>query len=78
MVIRCTSSTATTMRLYLDYVQDKGLRDGSSAGNFDVADWAMGLMVAPSRSLVAQWAGCSAGAVATLTVQANILRRIGS
>jgi hypothetical protein len=76
MLVGCTSSTATQLRLYLDSAANNNLRDGSSSGNFDVADWPQGLWVPPGRTLIARWAGCSAGAVATLTLQATILRRV--
>lgn len=75
MVVSCTSSTASRVRFYLDGVSDVALREGSDKGNFDVGDWPMGLWVPPGRSLLARWTGCSAGAVATLAVQATILRR---
>lgn len=74
-VIGCTSTTATQLRLYLDGVANTGLRDGSTTGNFDVADWPQGLWVPPSRALIARWTGCSTGAVATLTLQGTILRK---
>lgn len=76
MVAGCTSAAQTSMRLYLDSVANGSLRDGTATGNFDVADWPMGLMIPPSRSLLARWTGCNDGDVATLTVQANILRRV--
>jgi hypothetical protein len=76
MLCGCTSSTVTQMRLYLDDVANANLRDGSSSGNFDVADWPQGLWIPPGRGMVARWFGCSAGAVATLTLQATILRRV--
>jgi hypothetical protein len=75
MVAFCQSTAAPQMRLYLSNLSPGGLRDGTSAGVFDVADWPMGLMVPPSQSLIAVWTGCNAGDVATLTLQANILRR---
>lgn len=75
MVAACTSTAATRMRLYLDTITPANLRDGTSSGNFDVADWAAGLWVPPGRTLVAQWTGCDTGAVGTLTVQATIYRR---
>lgn len=75
VVVACTSGTVTKVRLYLDGITGAGLRDGSSSGGFDVADWALGLWVPPGRTLIAQWAGCAAGAVATLNLQATILRR---
>lgn len=75
-VIGCTSTTATQLRLYLDSAANTNLRDGSSSGNFDVADWPQGLWIPPGRTLIARWAGCSAGAVATLALQAAILRRV--
>jgi hypothetical protein len=75
MLVGCTSTTPTQVRLYLDSAANNNLRDGSSGGNFDVADWPQGLWIPPGRALVARWAGCSAGSVATLTLQATILRR---
>lgn len=74
MVASCPSGAATVMRLYLDSPSPRSFRDGTDTGNFDVADWAMGLMVPPSRGLVAVWFGCNDGDIATLTLQANILR----
>lgn len=75
-LVGCTSSTPSQLRIYLDSAANNNLRDGSSNGNFDVADWPQGLWVPPSRSLVARWTGCSTGAIATLTVQATIVRRV--
>lgn len=75
MVAGCSSTAATSMRLYLDSVSPASFRDGTDRGNFDVADWPMGLWIPPGRQLLAQWTGCSAGAVGTLTVQAVIFRR---
>jgi hypothetical protein len=75
MVASCTSTADTEMRLYLDAVADRNFRDGSPTGNFDVADWPMGLWVPPGRTLLARWTGATAGARGTLTVQAVILRQ---
>jgi hypothetical protein len=75
MVVGCTSATATQMRLYFDDVSNGNLRDGTSSGGFDVADWPQGLWVPPGRALVARWTGATVGAVGTLTLQATILRR---
>lgn len=75
VVVSCTSTVATQLRVYLDAITGAGLRDGSLSGNFDVADWPLGLWVAPGRTLIAQWAGCTSGAVGTLNLQATILRR---
>lgn len=74
MVVGCTSTSTTSLRLYLDQVANNALRDGTDAGNFNVADWAPGLMIPPSRTLIARWSGCSDGAIATLTLQATVLR----
>lgn len=76
MVAFCDSAANPQMRLYLSYVGPSGLRDGTNTGLFDVADWPMGLMVPPSAQLIAQWTGCNAGDVATLTLQANIIRLV--
>jgi hypothetical protein len=75
MVAQCDSTAATVMRLYEDSPQPLNLLDGSNKGNFDVADWPGGLLVRSSTSLIAQWAGASDGAIATLTLQARVLRR---
>ena len=75
MVASCTSTSATALRLYVDDVRPLRLRDGSDRGNFDVADWPAGLLVRPSRSLIAQWSPASVGAIGTLTLQARLFRR---
>jgi hypothetical protein len=77
-LVSCTSTSSTRLRLYVDNVAVPFLRDGSDKGNFDVADWAMGLMIPPGRALIAQWTGCSVGAVGTLALQANIYRLAGT
>jgi hypothetical protein len=75
MVAYCTSSTVTSMRLYAGPVSPSNFRDGTDTGNFGVGDWPTGLLVRPSVSLTAQWAGCSDGARATLTLQARVMRQ---
>jgi hypothetical protein len=77
-VVSCTSAATTQLRLYLDTVAPGSLRDGSIAGNFDVADWPGGLLVPTSRVLVAQWTGATDGAVGTLTLQGEVLLQAGS
>lgn len=74
-VVSCTSSVFTTLRFYAAAVTDLNLLDGSSSGNFDVADWPNGLQLQPTSSLIVQWSGASTGAVGTLTLQARSLRR---
>lgn len=74
-VITCDSSTATALRLYGGSVADLALLDGSSAGNFDVADWPNGLMVQSTSALIARWTGASNGARGVVTLQARVLRR---
>jgi hypothetical protein len=79
MVCSSTSTSSTQLRLYLDSVGPQRFRDGSDRGNFDVADWpAPGLLVPRGSALVAQWTGCSAGAVGTLTVQGQIMRQVAA
>lgn len=74
-VVACTSSSATSVRLYAGAVSDVALIDGSASGNFDVADWPNGLLLPSSSNLIARWSGASAGAVGTLTVQLRVMRR---
>jgi hypothetical protein len=75
-VVQCTSSASTRLRLYETVVDPLQLLDGSDKGNFDVADWPAGLLLSPGTSLVAQWTGAAAGAVAALTLQVRVLRRV--
>lgn len=78
MVCSCSSTSATSLRLYLGSATVPNLRDGTDSGNFNVADWPAGLMVPPSSALIAQWSGASDGATGTLTLQASIYRLSGS
>jgi hypothetical protein len=75
MVAGAQTTAAPQMRLYLDQVANASLRDGTSSGAFDVADWPAGLMVPPGRQLLARWTGCNPGDPVFLTLQANIFRR---
>ncbi len=77
LVAYCTSSTASTMRLYLNSVSAVNFRDGTASGNFDVSEYPRGLLVRPASGLVAQWTGCSAGAVGTITLQVQRHLRAG-
>lgn len=70
-----TAATGSKLRLYVDTVSNAALRDGSSKGDFDVADWAMGLMVPPSTHLIARWTGLEAGDTTYINLQAQILQR---
>jgi hypothetical protein len=74
-VVSCTSTTDTQLRIYLDAVGARNLRDGSQNGGFDVADWSPGLWVPPGRTLLARWTGATTGAYGTLTLQATIWRQ---
>ncbi len=73
-VVACSSTTDTEARWYNDAPDPRNLLDGTSRGNFDVADWPAGLRLQPSRTLVCVWAGASVGAVGTLTVQLRVMR----
>lgn len=75
MVCVCDSGAKTTMRLYLDNLAPRRIRDGSASGNFDVGDWPGGLVI-PSRStLLAEWTGATDGAVGVLALQARVFGR---
>ena len=77
-VVACDSLTGTQLRWYESSVSDLALLDGTSKGNFDVGDWPVGLQVAPSQSLVAQWSGASPGARGIVSIQYRVLRRVTS
>jgi hypothetical protein len=75
MVVSSDSSTRTTLRLYESVVDPLRILDGSSTGNFDVADWPAGLQLRPSSSLVAVWVGASDGARGVITLQGRRMSR---
>lgn len=74
-VVACNSVTPTEIRWYDGSPDPKWLLDGSSAGNFDVADWPAGLQIQPARSLLIVWEGASPGAFGAVTLQLRVLRR---
>ena len=75
IVASCDSESRTTLRLYEAAVDPMRYLSGSSAGNFDEADYPAGLQVAPSESLLAVWTGAADGARGTLAIQGRIWRR---
>ena len=74
-VVACTSTDPTEVRWYESTLDPRFLIDGSSVGNFDVADWPNGLLIQPTRSLLVAWDGATSGAVGILTLQTRVLRR---
>lgn len=74
-VASCDSPDPTELRWYESSLDPRWLLDGSSTGNFDVADWPNGLQLQPSRSLLVAWDGASAGAVGVVTLQVRVMRR---
>ncbi len=75
MVVSCNSTSRTTLRLYESVVDPLRILDGSSTGNFDVADWPAGLQLRPSTSLLAVWVGASDGARGVITLQGRRMVR---
>lgn len=75
MVVSCDSTARTTLRLYESVVDPQRILDGSSTGNFDVADWPAGLQVRPSTSLIAVWVGASTGARGVIALQGRRMAR---
>lgn len=77
-VVSSASTSASSARLYRDGVSVGNLRSGSNSGNYDEADYPLGLWIPQGSALVVQWTGVSAGAVCTLALQADILRLAGT
>lgn len=77
-VVSTTSATPSTVRFYRDAVGVGNLRSGTDRGSYDEADYPKGLMLPPASLLVAVFSGVSDGAVATLALQAEILRLAGT
>lgn len=76
IVVSCTSSTPTAAAFYTDNVNAAGLVEGTSAGNFDIADENSPLAVDGGSTLIVQWTGASVGAVGTCRVQVRELMRV--
>jgi hypothetical protein len=79
-VIQCDSTTDTKLRLYASSATPENLLSGSdsdaSVGNFDEAEYPRGLLLRPSRSLLAVWTGASAGSHGTIRLQAQVFRKV--
>jgi hypothetical protein len=76
-VVASTSTASTKLRLYLDAPALSTLRSGSDSGDYDEADYPAGLMIPPTRALVAQWTGGNPGDTCYLNLQAEIMRLVG-
>lgn len=74
IVVHCTSSTTTALKIYDSAVTPARLRDRTSQGNDNAGDYPNGLLFRPSRSMVLQWTGATAGAVATAAAQIRQMR----
>jgi hypothetical protein len=70
-----TSSTATTAYVYEGDPAPGNFRDGTSRGNLDVADESSPILVDSTRYLTVLWTGASNGAVGTVTVQYQLVKR---
>lgn len=76
IVVSCTSSSATSAALYVDQVDALHLVEGTSAGNFDIADENSPLVIESLSVLTVVWTGASNGAVGTCRVQVRELQRL--
>jgi len=74
-VVSSSSTNTTALRLYDSYVDPEFFLSGSGSGNFDEADYPGGLQVPPTASLIAEWTGCSDGAIGRLYLQGRRLQR---
>jgi hypothetical protein len=75
ITVLCTSTTPTTAYVYEGDPAPGNFRDGTSRGNLDVADEASPILVDSTRYLTVVWQGASAGAVGTVTVQYQLVKR---
>lgn len=76
IVVWCTSSSPTAAVFYTDTVQTASIVEGTSAGNFDIADENSPVVVDALSSLIVQWTGASNGAVGTARVQVREMMRV--
>lgn len=75
ITVLCTSTTPTTAYVYEGDPAPGNFRDGTSRGNLDVADESSPILVDSTRYLTVEWTGASAGAVGTVTVQYQLVKR---
>lgn len=75
IAISCTSSTATSARVYAGDVGPLFLVDSTESGNADIADETSPVLVESTRPLIIVWSGVQDGATATATIQYQLVER---
>jgi hypothetical protein len=82
IVVTCTSSIQTSCRIYAApdarSITGSNLKDGTSTGNFDVADDAAPVFVDSNECFIAQWSGASVGAIGTVAIQYQYVKRVAA
>ena len=68
LTISCSSSGVAAFGLYAGAVGAANLRDQTSLGNANSADMSSPLQFTQGQEIIAQWSGCSAGAVGTVNL----------
>lgn len=71
LLVQSNSVARTTAFIYAN----ERVIDGTSAGNFNVADMSTPHLLKGTELLAAEWVGATAGAIAQLYVQYTVLRR---
>ena len=72
-VCSSTSTAQSRLRIYEGSPAVGNLLTGSGSGNYDEADYPLGLLVSQSRELVAVWSGADPGSACTLRLQVAVL-----
>lgn len=75
ITVVCSSSAATKCMVYAGDPALSTFVDGTASGNFDTADEASPVLVDSNVSLTVQWTGATAGAVGTVRIQYQLVKR---
>lgn len=75
MVVSSDSAADTTAGVFLDTVDPTRAIDGTTVGNFDVADLASPIQVPGGTTLVCAWQGASDDATGVMRVQYQVMRK---
>lgn len=77
-VVSSTSTTPSACWLYDANVDPSSLLSATDSGNYDEAEYPLGLLLGQSRTLLAHWTGISDGAVGTIRLQVAVMRQATS
>lgn len=77
ITVSCTSTTATSAKIYVGDIAATNIVDATYEGNLDVADEVQPITVVGADAIRVVWEGASAGAVGAVRIQYRKARMTG-